>query len=136
MTDLSHAIEAYHVQHVPIIKAYADQLGLVGLIYHDVRTEMEVDAGTIVLGLVVDTLSSRSPLYRLEEFFGDQDTALLLGKALSPQAFHDDHLGRVLDRLYDFGTIATVAYPDQFHACRYTDHCWYPARLRKTSIIH
>ena len=29
---------------------------------------MAVDAGTIVLGLVLDTLSGRSPLYRLEEF--------------------------------------------------------------------
>ena len=32
-----------------------------------VPTEMDVDAGTIVLGLVLDTLSGRSPLYRLEE---------------------------------------------------------------------
>ena len=43
---------------------------------------MDVDAGTIVLGLVLDTLSGRSPLYRLEEFFAHQDTALLLGKVL------------------------------------------------------
>lgn len=105
MTDIPHDIEAYHVQHLPIIKAYADQLGLVGLINHYVPTEMEVDAGTIVLGLVVDTLSGRSPLYRLEEFFGAQDTELLLGKTLPPQAFNDDHVGRVLDRLYDFGTM-------------------------------
>jgi hypothetical protein len=37
-----------------------------------------VDAGTVVLALVLDTLSGRSPLYRLEEFFAQQDTALLL----------------------------------------------------------
>src|SRR5215216_4845015 len=66
---------------------------------------MEVDAGTVVLGLVLDTLSGRSPLYRLEEFFAHQDTALLLGKAFPPQAFTDDTVGRVLDRLYDFGTM-------------------------------
>ena len=52
----------YPVQHLPIIKAYADQLGLVGLINHYVPTAMEVDAGTVVLGLVLDTLSGRSPL--------------------------------------------------------------------------
>src|SRR5262249_45404950 len=62
-------------------------------------------AGTIVRGLVLDTLSGRSPLYRLEEFFAHQDTELLLGKALPPQAFTDDTVGRVLDRLYDFGTM-------------------------------
>ena len=66
---------------------------------------MDVDAGTIVLGLVLDTLSGRSPLYRLEEFFAHQDTELLLGKALPPHAFTDDTVGRVLDRLYDFGTM-------------------------------
>jgi transposase len=105
MQDLPPTIEVYPVHHLPIIKAYADQLGLVGLINHYVPTAMDVDAGTVVLGLVLDTLSGRSPLYRLEEFFAQQDTELLLGKALPPHAFTDDTVGRVLDRLYDFGTM-------------------------------
>jgi transposase len=105
MQALPPAIEAYPVHHLPIIKAYADQLGLVSLINHYVPTAMEVDAGTVVLALVLDTLSGRSPLYRLEEFFAQQDTALLLGKAIPPQALNDDTAGRVLDRLYDFGTM-------------------------------
>src|SRR5262245_16312053 len=105
MPDLPPAIEIYPVHHLPMIKAYADQLGLVGLINHDVPTGMDVDAGTVVLGLVLDTLSGRSPLYRLAEFFAHQATALLLGKALPPQAFTDDTVGRVLDRLYALGTM-------------------------------
>ena len=105
MPGIPPEIEVYPVQHLPIIKAYADQLGLVSLINHYVPTEMDVDAGTIVLGLVLDTLSGRSPLYRLEEFFAHQDTELLLGKAIPPHAFTDDTVGRVLDRLYDFGTM-------------------------------
>jgi transposase len=105
MPDLPPTIEVYPVHHLPIIKAYADQLGLVGLINHYVPTEMDIDAGTVVLGLVMDTLSGRSPLYRLEEFFAHQDTELLLGKALPPHAFTDDTVGCVLDRLYDFGTM-------------------------------
>jgi transposase len=105
MQALSPAIEVYPVHHLPIIKAYADQLDLVSLINHYVPTEMEVDAGTVVLALVLDTLSGRSPLYRLEEFFAQQDTALLLGKTVPPQALNDDTAGRVLDRLYDFGTM-------------------------------
>ena len=105
MHDLPPAIEVYPVHHLPILKAYADQLGLIGLINHDVPTEMDVDAGTVVLGRVLDTLSGRSPLYRLEEFFAHQDTELLLGKALPPHAFNDDTVGRVLDRLYDMGTM-------------------------------
>jgi transposase len=104
MQDLPSTIEVYPVHHLPIIKAYADQLGLVSLINYYVPTEMEMDAGTVVLGLVLDTLSGRSPLYRLEEFFASQDTELLLGQACAAHALNDDTVGRVLDRLYDIGT--------------------------------
>src|SRR5262245_49800160 len=105
MPSLPPEIKVYPVHHLPIIKAYADQLGLVSLINHYVPTEMGVDAGTVVLAMVLDTLSGRSPLYRLEEFFARQETELPLGKAVSPQALNDDTAGRVLDRLYDFGTM-------------------------------
>jgi Domain of unknown function (DUF4277) len=105
MQALSPAIEVYPVQHLPIIKAYADQLGLVSLINHYVPTAMEVDAGTVVLAMVWDTLSGRSPLYRLAEFFAPQATARLLGKTVPPQALNDDTAGRGLERLYDFGTM-------------------------------
>src|SRR5215813_5537903 len=98
-------IEAYQVQHLPLVKAYADKSGLVEVIKQVVPTEMEVDPGTIVLGMILDTLSGRSPLYRLEEFFTHQDTALLLGKAVAPEVFNDDIVGRILERLYDVGTM-------------------------------
>jgi transposase len=87
------------------VKAYADKIGLVDAINKVVPTEMGVDPGTIVLGMILDTLSGRSPLYRLEEFFTHQDTTLLLGKAVAPEAFNDDTVGRVLERLYDVGTM-------------------------------
>lgn len=105
MQALSPTIEVSPVHQLPILKAYADHLGLVSLMNHYVPTEMEVDAGRVVLALVLETLSGRSPLYRLEECFAQQDTAVLLGTALPPQALHDATVGRVLDRLYDFGTM-------------------------------
>src|SRR5512145_1597207 len=83
-------IEVYQVQHLPIVKAYADKIGLVEVINEVVPTEMAIDPGTIVLGMILDTLSGRSPLYRLAEFFACQDTALLVGKAITPGAFDDD----------------------------------------------
>jgi len=101
-------IEAYQVQHLPIVKAYADKIGLVEAINQLVPTEMAIDPGTIVLGMILDTLSGRSPLYRLEEFFTHQDTALLLGKAVPPEAFQDDTVGRVLERLYATGTMKVL----------------------------
>src|SRR2546423_15685646 len=98
-------IEAYQVQHLPIVKAYADKIGLVEAIHQLVPTEMAIDPGTMVLGMLLDTLSGRSPLYRLEEFFTHQETALLLGKAVPPEVFNDDTVGRILERLYDVGTM-------------------------------
>jgi len=112
-------LEAYQVQHLPLVKAYADKIGLVEVINQVVPTEMDVDPGTIVLGMILDTLSGRSPLYRLEEFFTHQDTALLLGKAVAPEVFKDDTVGRVLERLYDVGTMkiftACVVRADQVY---------------------
>jgi len=105
MRLIPHEIEAYPVQHLPIVKAYADKIGLVEVVNQLVPTEMEVDAGTIVLGMVLDTLSGRSPLYRLEEFFAHHDTELLLGKPLLPTVFNDDNVGRVLERSYTIGTM-------------------------------
>ena len=105
MNPVPSTIEAYPVQHLPLVKAYADKIRLVEVINQVVPTEMAIDPGTIVLGMILDTLSGRSPLYRLEEFFAHQDTALLLGQAVAPEAFDDDTVGRVLDRLYDTGTM-------------------------------
>jgi hypothetical protein len=104
MQALCPAIEGYPVHHRPLITAYADPLGLVSLINHYVPTEMAVDAGTVGLALVLDTLRGRSPLSRLEECVAQQDRAWLLGTMVPPQALHDDTVGRVLARLYDLGT--------------------------------
>jgi len=61
-------IEAYQVQHLPIVKAYADKMGVVEVIKQVMPTAMAVDPGTIVLGMILDTLSGRSPLFRLDAF--------------------------------------------------------------------
>jgi len=50
-------IEAYQVQHLSIVKAYADKMGLVEAINQAVPSEMAIDPGTIVLGMILDTLN-------------------------------------------------------------------------------
>ncbi len=86
-------IAAYVVGHLPIVKAYAIKIGLVDIINELVPSKMDVDPGTIFLGMVMDTLSGRTPLYRLDEFFQDQDTELLLGKRINPAVFNDYNVG-------------------------------------------
>lgn len=98
-------VEAFTVRQLPIISAYAQKIGLVDVIDTAVPTQMEVDAGTVILGMVLDTLTGRSPLYRLDEFFEDQDTELLLGKKTEPLKFSDYTVGRVLDRIHEYGTV-------------------------------
>ena len=65
---------------------------------------MSVDVGTVVQAMVLDTLSTRSPLYRVDRFVAAHDTEVLLGRRLSSQAFNDTNLGRVLDAIYEVGS--------------------------------
>ena len=98
-------IAAYVVGHLPIVKSYAVKIGLVDIINELIPSKMDIDPGTIFLGMVMDTLSGRTPLYRLEEFFQDQDTELLLGKRINPAVFNDYNVGRVIDKAHAIGAI-------------------------------
>jgi transposase len=98
-------IAAYAVKHLPIVKDYAKKIGLVEIINNLIPSEMDIDPGTVFLGLILDTLSGRTPLYRLDEFFETQDTELLLGKYVSPDKFSDHNVARVLDKAYEIGSI-------------------------------
>lgn len=60
----------------------------------------------IILVELLDTLSGRTPLYRLKEFFHIKDTELLLGTVIDPELFCDYNLGGVLDKIFDSGAQA------------------------------
>ena len=92
------------VGHLPIIKDFAKKIGLVETLDAMVGSEMELSPGIAVLAMVLDTLSGRTPLYRLEEFFKEKDTELMLGYDVKPELFCDYNLGRVLDKVFDTGT--------------------------------
>ena len=92
------------VDHLPIAAAFCRRIGLMDMVNRSVPTEMEVDIGTVVQAMVLDTLTGRSPLYRLEEFVESVDAELLLGKDLPARSFNDTTLGRALDAVYDVGT--------------------------------
>ncbi len=98
-------IAATQCYHLPIIKAFAKQIDLVNMIDRMVESKMEIPIGTVVLGMVLDTLSGRTPLYRLAEFYEDKDTELILGESVSSQAFADHNLRRAADVIYAAGTL-------------------------------
>ncbi len=58
---------------------------------------MEVSVGIIIQDMIIDTLSGRSPLYRLADFFQHQDLALLLGEEVEQTSFNDTTVVRAMD---------------------------------------
>ena len=92
-------------RHLPIVKQYAKRLNLVETINQFVDTQMELSPGIAILAMVLDTLSGRTPLYRLTEFFEEKDVELLLGSAIEPERFCDTNLGRSMDKIFEAGTL-------------------------------
>ena len=89
---------------LPVVAEFCRKIGIADVVNSAVPTEMAVDVGTVVQFMVLDTLSGRSPLYRLERFARSVDTGLLLGKKIPAEAFNDTTLGRAMDTIYDVGT--------------------------------
>jgi len=105
------------IDHLSIVAAFCRRIGLMETINRIVPTQMDVDVGTIVQAMVLDTLSGRSPLYRLADFFKHQDTELLLGRNLADSVFNDTSVGRAMDAIFEVGAeklFGEVA----FQACR------------------
>ena len=92
------------VGHLPIVKDFAKKIKLVETLDTLVDSQMELSPGITILAMVLDTLSGRTPLYRLEEFFQEKDTELILGNDVKPELFCDSNVGRVLDKIFDTGT--------------------------------
>ena len=92
------------VGHLPIIKDFTKKIRLVETLDTMVDSQMDLSPGITVLAMVLDTLSGRTPLYRLEEFFQEKATELILGHDVKPELFCDYNVGRVLDKIFDTGT--------------------------------
>jgi transposase len=97
-------IETYDVYHLPIVTAYANLIDLVNTINRLVPTRMDIDPGTLVLAMVLDAVSGRHPLYRIDSFYRNKDIQLLLGRSIGIEKLTDDNFGRALDHLYDANT--------------------------------
>jgi len=97
--------EMVPMNHVPAIARMCHHIGLIDIINENIPCKTDIDPGTLVLGMVCDALSGRSPLYKVEEFIAEQDTELLFGIPVKSENFNDDALGRTLDRIHEKGTL-------------------------------
>jgi transposase len=104
--------EIHTHNHLPIAAAYCKRLSLVDTINELVPSQMEISPGLVVQAMVLDTLSGRTPLYRVKEFMKNQDIALLLGNtdnSITAESFNDINLGRSLDALFEAGPTRIIS---------------------------
>ncbi|NOQ23069.1 MAG: IS1634 family transposase [Candidatus Aegiribacteria sp.] len=92
------------VDHLPIAAQFCRRIGLIGTVNRAVPSEMEVDVGTVVQAMVLDTLSGRSPIYKLQEFIESHDTTSLLGREIPAVSFNDTTVGRAMDAIFNAGS--------------------------------
>ena len=93
---------------LPIAAAYCRSLGLIELVNRMVPSQMEVTPGHVVQAMVLDVLSGRTPLYRVEHFLEKQDRELLLGEDLDAHLFTDTNLARSMDAIFASGASHVV----------------------------
>jgi len=90
----------------PIISNICRQLGVRETINDVVPWDEKqclLDPGTHVTALIINILCRRDPLYRVKDFYVDQDVELLFGPGVKPNNFNDDALGNTLDKIYAAG---------------------------------
>ncbi|NBK25456.1 MAG: IS1634 family transposase, partial [Spirochaetia bacterium] len=93
---------------LPVAAAYCRTLDLMGVVNRIVPSSMRLSPGLAVVAMVMDVLSSKNPLYRVEQFWEQQDRDLLLGKDVDSHIFNDTNLGRALDAIFEAGTSRIV----------------------------
>ena len=77
------------MRHIPVVKAFADRIDLVGTINRLMPCDAAVDPGTMTLAMVEDILCGRHPLYRIRSSFEKTDVELALGKPVDLDYFSD-----------------------------------------------
>jgi len=104
MEGAQEDIQISDVKFLPLVSAYATRIGLVEEIDRLLDCDMEVSPSRVVLAMILDALSGRRPLFRLQQFFADKDIEFLLGEDIPLSKLGDHTLRRVLMRLFDVGT--------------------------------
>ena len=98
-------MQIWRVDCMPVVSTYCRKIELMETVNSVVSSQMQIHPGEVVQAMVLDTLSGRSPLYRLAEFFEHQDIELGVGRKLLAEVFNDTNVGRMMDRIYRAGTM-------------------------------
>ena len=108
------------IDHLGIIAGIVDQIGLEARVNSCLGThpQQNVSAGQGIKAMILNGLGFVSaPLYLYEEFFLGKATAHLLGEGIEAAHLNDDYLGRLLDKVWDYGPsqLFTRVAMDAYH---------------------
>ena len=90
---------------LPVLSAMCEKTGLIELIDCKVGKQGNriVSSGNAIKAMMMNIVSGRKPLYRLESFYEKADTEKLFGEGVTPEHLNDDTMARALDDLYEVG---------------------------------
>jgi transposase len=99
-------IRSLPVGHLPVIRSCLDQLGVFGVLdghlpRHPLAHASDAECLAV---MVLNVLSGRVALWRMDQRFENIDLELLLGEGVRSEWFHDNRLGRALDHIDEVGT--------------------------------
>ncbi len=99
-------IEIKNINHLGIVAGIIDELDIVDIINQELGIDEQeiVNSGEIVKAIILNGLGFVSqPLYLFPKFFEDKATEHLLGKGIKPEHLNEHKIGRVMDKLYNYG---------------------------------
>jgi transposase len=99
-------IRSLPIGHLPVIRACLDKLGIFDVVdaklpRHELAHASDAECLAV---MVLNVLSGRVALWRMDQRFEHVDLELLLGEGVQASWFHDVRLGRALDRIDEVGT--------------------------------
>lgn len=118
------------LDHLGIIAGIIDQMGLEARVNECLGThpQQKVSPGQGLKAMILNGLGFVSaPLYLYEGFFNGKATEHLLGEGIAPEHLNDDYLGRLLDKLWDYGPSALYSRiaMDAYRTFALTSGCYH-----------
>ena len=94
-----------------VVGTLCRQIGLVDVINEatEWHPQAKMGPGERILALIMCIFGDRRALWRVQEYFEDEDLEVLFGPGVRSDDFNDDALGRALDKLYAAGAQGVMA---------------------------
>jgi len=106
MVGVAILISVYHDGPAPLIAAMCRAIGLMKTINDMLRwdpSQCKISPGSRIEAMIINVLTNRRPLYKLEEFFKNIDVEKVFGPGIEAGDLNDDAMGRALDKLAEAG---------------------------------